>query len=69
MKALLRLRATTTTSLKFEEQAVGYDVDNIDKQLEKFTWFFNEIIGIIKPCNAMTVEEMANELCPLLLKI
>lgn len=25
--------------------------------------------GIIKPCNAMTVEEMANELCPLLLKI
>ena len=24
--------------------------------------------GIIKPCNAMTVEEMANELCPLLLK-
>lgn len=25
--------------------------------------------GIIEPCNAMTVEEMANELCPLLLKI
>lgn len=25
--------------------------------------------GIIKPCNAMTIEEMANELCPLLLKI
>ena len=25
--------------------------------------------GIIKPCNARTVEEMANELCPLLLKI
>lgn len=25
--------------------------------------------GIIEPCSAMTVEEMANELCPLLLKI